>query len=50
MKVICNNKEFDVQPEIALKDVLASEMPENAIAARYNNEIASLNHIFSWYD
>ena len=44
MKVICNEKEFYFENEIALKDLLASEMPEDAIAARFNNEVASLNH------
>ena len=44
MKVICNNKEFEFDGEIALKELLASEMPEDAIAARFNNEVASLNH------
>ena len=44
MKVICNNKEFEFDKEIALKDLLISEIPENAIAARFNNEVASLNH------
>ena len=44
MKIICNNKEFEVQEGVALKDALASEVPNNAIAAVYNNVIASLNH------
>ena len=44
MKVVCNNKEFEFNDEIALKDLLVSEMPEDAIAARFNNEVASLNH------
>ena len=44
MKVICNDKEFNFEDEIALKDLLASELPEDAIAARFNNEVVSLNH------
>ena len=43
MKLICENKEYDVEEGIALKDALADVMPKDAIAARYNNEIASLN-------
>ena len=44
MKVICNNKEFNFENEIVLKELLADEISENAIAARFNNEVASLNH------
>lgn len=43
MKIICNDKAFDVKEGIALRDALAEVMPKNAIAARYNNELASLN-------
>lgn len=43
MKLICNDKSFDVKEGIALRDALSEVMPKDAIAARYNNEIASLN-------
>lgn len=43
MKLICENKEYDVKEGIALREALADVMPKDAIAARYNNEIASLN-------
>ena len=43
MEIICNDKYFNVEEGIALQDALKEVMPKNAIAARYNNEIASLN-------
>ena len=43
MKIVCNNKAFDVKEGISLRDGLLEVMPENAIAARFNNEIVSLN-------
>lgn len=43
MKLICENKEYDVKEGVALREALAEVMPKDAIAARYNNEIASLN-------
>ena len=43
MRIICDDKAFEINEGIALRDGLQEVMPENAIAARYNNEIASLN-------
>ncbi len=43
MKLIYDDKEYKVEEGIALKDALKDVMPKDAIAARYNNEIASLN-------
>ncbi len=43
MKIICNDRDFDVKEGIALRDALSEVIPQDAIAARYNNEIASLN-------
>ena len=43
MKIICNDREFDIEEGVALKDGLREVMPKDAIAARYNNKIASLN-------
>ncbi len=43
MKIICNGKTFDVDEGVALKDGLKEVIPENSIAAKYNNELASLN-------
>ena len=43
MKIICDDKAFDVKEGVALRDALSEIMPNDAIAARYNNEIASLN-------
>jgi len=43
MKIICNDKSFDVKEGIALRDALSEVLPEDSIAAIYNNEIASLN-------
>ncbi|MBR1539763.1 MAG: nucleoside kinase [Clostridia bacterium] len=43
MRIVCNDKAFEVAEGVALRDALQEVMPENAIAARYNNEIASLN-------
>ena len=43
MRIICNDKAFDIKEGVSLRDGLADVMPEKAIAARYNNEIASLN-------
>ena len=43
MKIVCNDKAFEVSEGVALRDALKTVMPENAIAARYNNTIASLN-------
>lgn len=42
MRIICDNKEFDIPKGVALMDGLKEVMPKNAIAARYNNIIASL--------
>ena len=44
MKIICKDKAFEIKEGVAIRDGLLEVMPENAIAARYNNEIASLNH------
>jgi uridine kinase len=44
MKIVCNDKSFDVKEGIVLRDALSEIIPDDAIAARYNNEIASLNH------
>ena len=44
MKIICNDKEFYLEKGAVLQEALKSEKPDNAIAARYNNEVASLNH------
>ncbi|MCI8310510.1 MAG: nucleoside kinase [Clostridia bacterium] len=43
MKIICNDKLFDIKEGISLREGLEEVMPKEAIAARYNNEIASLN-------
>ncbi len=43
MKIICNDIAFEAKEGIALREVLSEVMPEDAIAAVYNNEIASLN-------
>ena len=43
MNIIVNNKSFKIEEGIALKDALSEVMPKGAIAAIYNNEIASLN-------
>lgn len=43
MKIICNNKAYDVKEGILLREALSEEITPDAIAARYNNEIASLN-------
>ena len=43
MKIVCNDKAFDIKEGVSLRDGLLEVMPENAIAARFNNEIASLN-------
>ena len=43
MKIVCNEKTIEVDEGIAIKDGLSEFVPEKAIAARYNNEIASLN-------
>lgn len=43
MKIVCDDKAFDVIEGVALRDALAEVIPDDAIAARYNNEIASLN-------
>ena len=45
MKITCNGKEFDIKDRIQIREALKDEMPENAIAAIYNNEVASLKHI-----
>lgn len=45
MKIICNNKEFDIKERVQIQEALKEEMPEKAIAAIYNNEVASLKHI-----
>jgi uridine kinase len=44
MKIVCNDKSFDIKEGTALRDALSEIIPDDAIAARYNNEIASLNH------
>ncbi len=43
MKIVYDNKAYDVKEGIALRDALSDVVPKNAIAARYNNEISSLN-------
>ena len=43
MKIICDDKAFDIKEGVALRDGLSEIIPDNAIAAIYNNEIASLN-------
>ena len=43
MKIICQDKDFEIKEGVAIRDGLAEVVPEDAIAARYNNEIASLN-------
>ncbi len=44
MKITCNGKEFEIKDRIQIREALKDEMPENAIAAIYNNEVASLKH------
>lgn len=48
MKIICDNTEFDIKEETSIKDALKTKIEEssikNIIAARFNNEVASLNH------
>lgn len=43
MKIICNDREFDIEEGVTIKEGLKEVMPEDAIAARYNNKVASLN-------
>ena len=43
MRIICNDRDFEIKEGVALRDGLSEVIPKNAIAARYNNEIASLN-------
>ncbi len=43
MKIICQDKDFEIKEGVAIRDGLAEVVPDDAIAARYNNEIASLN-------
>ncbi len=45
MKIQCNGKEFIIKDRIQIREALKEEMPKNAIAAIYNNEVASLKHI-----
>ena len=44
MKIICNDKEFNIKDRIQIREALKDEIPENAIAAVYNNEVVSLKH------
>jgi len=43
MNIICNDRAFEIPEGVSLRDGLQEVMPKNAIAARYNNELASLN-------
>ena len=43
MRIICNDRDFEVKEGVTLREGLSEVIPEKAIAARYNNEIASLN-------
>ena len=45
MKITCNGKEFNIKERVQIREALKEEMPENAIAAIYDNEVASLKHI-----
>jgi len=45
MKITCNGKEFNIKERVQIREALKDEMPENAIAAIYDNEVASLKHI-----
>lgn len=48
MRILFENEEFDIKEGITIKEALNSKIKEsnieNIIAARYNNEVASLNH------
>ena len=48
MKIKCNGKEFDIEKgteiRVALKDEIENCGLKHVIAARYNNEVASLKH------
>ena len=48
MKITCNGKDFEIEEGLeirqALNEEIASSGLENVIAARYNNEVASLKH------
>lgn len=45
MKITCNGKEFNIKERVQIREALKEEMPEKAIAAIYDNEVASLKHI-----
>ena len=46
MKLICNNKEYEINKGESIKDVLYQEIKgKNIITCNFNNEIKSLNYI-----
>jgi len=47
MKITCNGKKFNIKERVQIREALKDEMPSNAIAAIYNNELASLKHIIN---
>ena len=48
MKITCNGKDFEIEEGLEIRQALNEEIAasgiENVIAARYNNEVASLKH------
>lgn len=45
MKLICNNKEFEINEGQSIKEALGDEITDSIITCNFNNEIKSLNYI-----
>lgn len=44
MKIICNNKEYEIVEGETIKEALKNEINESILTCSFNNEIKSLNH------
>ena len=44
MKLLCREKEFEINEGESIKETLGNEIGENIITCNFNNEIKSLDH------